>query len=185
MPDRQVVEDIQLLKEAQCGNAEAFGELYERYAPTIYRFLYAHLDNPFDAEDLTEEAFFRAWRALPRYQDQGVPFRAFLFRIAHNLMVDFYRSDRRPGELDPEQRDESIGTGLSANLEHQELRHSMTQLRKDYQIVLSARFLSDLSTEETAKVMGRSAGAVRVLQHRALGALRKLMENGKGCPDEE
>jgi RNA polymerase sigma-70 factor (ECF subfamily) len=182
MPDWPAVEDVQLLKKAQHGDAQAFGELYERHALAVFRFLYAHLDNRLDAEDLTEEVFLRTWRTLPRYRDQGVPFKAFLFRVAHNALVDHYRShSRSKGELSIEDsvihdlRSEP-GSLFQQNQEHQELRSTLAQMREDYQTVLIARFLADLSPEETAQVMGRSVGAVRVLQHRALTALRKLME---------
>jgi RNA polymerase sigma-70 factor (ECF subfamily) len=182
MPDWPAVEDVQLLKKAQHGDAQAFGELYERHALAVFRFLYAHLDDRLDAEDLTEEVFLRTWRTLPRYRDQGVPFKAFLFRVAHNALVDHYRShSRSKGELSIE--DSVIhdlraepGSLFQQNQEHQELRSTLAQMREDYQTVLIARFLADLSPEETAQVMGRSVGAVRVLQHRALTALRKLME---------
>ena len=182
MPDWPAVDDVQLLKKAQNGDAQAFGELYERHALAVFRFLYAHLDDRLDAEDLTEEVFLRTWRTLPRYRDQGVPFKAFLFRVAHNALVDHYRShSRTKGELSIEDsvihdlRDEP-GSLFLQNQEHQELRNTLAGLREDYQTVLIARFLADLSPEETAQVMGRSVGAVRVLQHRALTALRKLLE---------
>jgi RNA polymerase sigma-70 factor, ECF subfamily len=182
MPDWPAVDDVQLLKKAKNGDAQAFGELYERHALVVFRFLYAHLDDRLDAEDLTEEVFLRTWRSLPRYRDQGVPFKAFLFRVAHNALVDHYRShSRSKGELSIEDsvihdlRDEP-GSLFLQNQEHQELRNTLAGLREDYQTVLIARFLADLSPEETAQVMGRSVGAVRVLQHRALTALRKLLE---------
>ena len=185
MPEWQTVEEFQLIQEAQCGNAEAFGELYERYAPSIFRFLYAHLSDRLDAEDLTEEVFLRTWRSLGGYKEKGLPFRAFLYRIAHNLLVDFYRSSKRT--LLVEDADENIlrdeqaesGTLAAANLEHQELRQTLQNLRADYQTVLVARFLADMSPDETASLMGKSVGAVRVLQHRALLALRKLIEKQK------
>jgi len=182
MPDGSAVDDFQLLKKSQNGDAQAFGELYERHALAVFRFLYAHLDDRLDAEDLTEEVFLRTWRSLPRYRNQGVPFKAFLFRVAHNALVDYYRSrQHNSGELSIE--DSVIhdlraepGSLFQKNQEHQELRNMLEDLREDYQTVLIARFLADLSPEETAQVMGRSVGAVRVLQHRALTALRKLLE---------
>src|SRR5512134_3325621 len=87
---REVDENL-LLKKAQDGDAEAFGELYEIHAPAIFRFIYAHIDNRLDAEDLTEDVFFRAWRSLPSYKEQGVPFIALLFRIGRNAIIDHYR----------------------------------------------------------------------------------------------
>ena len=87
----QEFSDVQLLEDAQSGNAEAFGELYERHAQKVFRFLYARLDNRLDAEDLTEDVFIRVWRSLPTYRDWGNPFLAYVFRIARNALIDHYR----------------------------------------------------------------------------------------------
>ncbi|HZD55217.1 MAG TPA: RNA polymerase sigma factor [Anaerolineales bacterium] len=182
MPDWQDLDEVQLIALAQDGEAEAFGELYERHVQTIFRFIYVRLDDRRDAEDLTEEVFLRVWQSLPNYREQGVPFLAFLFRIARNAVIDFYRSSKSSG------RQESIedslvqdfhsdpGDQAITNLEHQELRQILDHMREDYRMVLVLRFLSELSPEETAQVMGRSTGAVRVLQHRALSALRNILE---------
>jgi RNA polymerase sigma-70 factor (ECF subfamily) len=182
MADAPVVEDHHLLKSAQDGNTEAFGMLYERYADRVFRFLFAHVDNRLDAEDLTEDVFLRVWRSLPNYREQGVPFLAYLFRIARNALIDHYR---RSGPVknqvsieDLSLHDGNPGPGESAisSLEREELRVSLEQLREDYRMVLVLRFLSELSPEETAQVMGRTPGAVRVLQHRALSALRSMLD---------
>jgi RNA polymerase sigma-70 factor (ECF subfamily) len=169
VPNLSEVDDIQLLKNAQDGNAEAFGELYERYAQRVFRFLYAHLSNQQDAEDLTGEVFL-----------------AFLFRIARNALIDHYRRTGKPKQdvsIDDvllQDQKPSPGDMVAANLEHQEIRETLDQLRDDYRTVLVLRFLSELSPDETAQVMGRSPGAVRVLQHRALASLRTLIENTQG-----
>ena len=182
MTNLPIVEDHQLLKSAGNGNAEAFGILYERYADRVFRFLFAHVDNRLDAEDITEDVFLRVWRSLPNYREQGVPFLAFLFRIARNALIDHYR---RSGSVksqvsieDLSIRDNNPGPGESmiSSLEREELRASLEQLRDDYRTVLVLRFLSELSPDETAQVMGKSAGAVRVLQHRALNALRLMLD---------
>ena len=185
MSSETEVDDIQLLRDAQNGDREAFGELYERYAPRVFRYLYAHLDNRLDAEDLTEEIFLRVWKTLGSYQQQGVPFLAFLFRVARNALIDHYRrsakSEQEASIEDLHLRDHEPGPvdAVANTLEHQQLRQVMQQLREDYRTVLALRFLSELSPEETARAMGRSAGAVRVLQHRALAALRSMMESGQ------
>lgn len=176
------VDEIQLLNQARKGDSYAFGELYERYAPRVFRFLFAHLDNRLDAEDLLAEVFLRVWRSLPGYQERGLPFAAFLFRIARNLLIDYYRqSGHNRGQVSIEDlslQDTAMGPGekASAVFERSELRQYLAQLREDYRSVLVLRFLGELSPEETAQVMGRSPGAVRVLQHRALSALRVIME---------
>jgi len=181
MPEEQVVEDSQLIRSAQDGNAEAFGELYRRHAEAIFRFLASRLSDPMDAEDLTEDVFLRVWRSLPSYNDQGVPFLAYLFRVARNALIDHYRRhDKFKGQVsidDIPLRDKSQGPreSVSAALERQEIHHTLDQLRKDYRNVLVLRFLVELSPAETAEVMERSPGAVRVLQHRALAALRELI----------
>jgi RNA polymerase sigma-70 factor (ECF subfamily) len=174
--------DLELIDLAQAGEADAFGELYFRHANTVFRFIFAHVSDLQDAEDLTSEVFYRAWRTVSNYRDQGVPFLAYLFRIARNVLVDFYRrSGRSGGHMSIEDKalpdnnpdpDESVTT----QLEQQELRQTLDRLREDYRTVLVLRFLSGLTPEETGQVMGRTPGAVRILQHRALAALRNLLE---------
>jgi RNA polymerase sigma-70 factor, ECF subfamily len=179
--DGPSVSDSQLVLEARNGSAEAFGELYERYAPAVFRFLSSQLQNSLDAEDMVGEVFLKAWRALPGFRDRGAPFSAFLFRIAHNSLIDHYRTrPHRREHLDlddqplPDPHPEPMEQ-MVAKLDLQELRRVLSTLREDYRTVLVARYISDLTHEETALMMGRSAGAVRVLQHRALTALRKQM----------
>lgn len=179
------ISDAELLFRAQDGNAEAFGELYERHAQAVFRFLYSHLSNRLDAEDLTGDVFLRAWRSLPKFKEQGVPFIAFLLRVARNALIDFYRRTHKVQEDDIEEtvipdRNAGPAEAVTAQLESQELRQKIGQLHEEYRMVLTLRFISDLSVEETSVVMGKSDGAVRVLQHRALAALRKLLEDGKG-----
>lgn len=181
MPDRQLQDELPLLRQAQKGDKLAFGELYEFYAPLVYRFFASHTDDNLDAEDLTEDVFIKLWKALPGYRERGVPFAGYLFRIARNTLTDHYRnSNHRNNTLpieesriqDPHADPAHI---VAQGQERQNLREVMAQLRPDYQLVLSTRFISGLSPDEIAIVMGRSPGAVRVLQHRALSALRKLL----------
>jgi RNA polymerase sigma-70 factor (ECF subfamily) len=177
-------DDKELVEKAQAGNVDAFGVLYERHAPAIYRYLYAHLPDRMDAEDLTGEVFLRTWQALSSYRQRGTPFLAFLFRVAHNALIDHYRrrgekDQQSIGELEEVLRDAHPGPAEVAGtrLEHQELLKVMSQLHEDYHTVLVLRFISGLSPEETAQVMQRSTGSIRVLQHRALEALRKQLHS--------
>lgn len=178
--DRQEL-DIELVRLAQEGGAEAFGQLYERYSPAVFRFIYAHVDDRLDAEDLTEDVFVRVWRSLPGYRHQGIPFVAYVFRIARNRLIDYYRRSTR-SKQDVSLEETLVGDDrpdpsqlVSNGIEHQEIQTLLLELREDYRTVLTLRFMGDLSPDETAEVMGRTSGAVRVLQHRALAALRKLM----------
>ena len=182
MSDYKQADDILLLKAAIDGDPDAFGELYERNAAVIFRYLYAHLGNRLDAEDLTEDVFMRVWRSLPSYREYGVPFLAYLFRVARHALIDQYRkSGQKKQQVSTEDvllLDHQPGPAevVFANLEQDQIHGALRKLNDDYRTVLVLRFLSDLSTEETAQAMGRSPGAVRVLQHRALGALRSLLE---------
>jgi RNA polymerase sigma-70 factor (ECF subfamily) len=182
MPAWQDSEEGELIEIAKGGEADAFGELYRRYAKIVFRFIYANLNDRFDAEDLTEEVFLRAWRSLSNYRQKGVPFLAYLFKIARNVLIDFYRrAGRSGGHMSIEDKqitDFNPDPGETAilNIEHQEIRNTLTELREDYRTVLVLRFLSGLSPEETGAVMGRTPGAVRILQHRALSALRSRLD---------
>jgi RNA polymerase sigma-70 factor (ECF subfamily) len=139
-----------------------------------------------DAEDLTGEVFLRTWQALSGYRQRGTPFLAYLFRVAHNALIDHYRrrgekDQQSIGELEEVLKDAHPGPAevAGARLEHQELLNVMSQLHEDYHTVLVLRFISGLSPEETAHVMQRSTGSIRVLQHRALEALRKQLHSSK------
>jgi RNA polymerase sigma-70 factor (ECF subfamily) len=176
-------EDHELIKKAQRGDPCAFGDLYESHAPAIFRYLFAHLNSQMDAEDLTGEVFLKAWQSLPKYTERGVPFLAFLFRIARNALVDHYRQNNRLEPKAPDDMDGYIAEGIletievvGSQMEHQKMLRILNKLRPDYQSVLTLRFISELSPEETATVMNRSVGAIRVLQHRALAALREEMD---------
>ncbi|OGO65010.1 MAG: hypothetical protein A2029_03585 [Chloroflexi bacterium RBG_19FT_COMBO_47_9] len=182
MPGR-LDKDHELIKQAQQGDQHAFGDLYETHAPVIFRYLFAHLDNSMDAEDLTGEVFLKAWQSLPKYIEHGVPFLAFLFRIAHNALVDHYRQNKRIEHKSPDDMDGYKAEGIpepveivSIRMEHQQILRVLSKLRADYQSVLTLRFISELSPKETSQVMERSVGAIRVLQHRALAALREELD---------
>jgi RNA polymerase sigma-70 factor (ECF subfamily) len=180
MASRQF-DDEQLIKQVKNGDAEAFGVLYDQYAELIFRYVYSHLESRLDAEDLTEEIFVRAWRALPKYDDRGLPFSAFLFRVARNSLIDYYRQRKVVQSIDDmELQSHEAGPeeAVDIRIENSDLRKTIAELREDYRNVLIFRFLSGLSPEETAQVMQRSIGAVRVLQHRALSALKELLERG-------
>ncbi len=182
MPNWQELGDGPLLEYARAGDADAFAEVYERYAPRVFRFIFAHVNNRLDAEDLTEDVFLRVWRSLPGYRDKGVPFLAYVFRIARNRVIDHHRQSLRAADQVPLEEvilpasEPTPGEVVLANSYHEEVRQVLDLLREDYRMVLVLRFLTDLSPEETAQVMERTPGAVRVLQHRALAALRVLMD---------
>ena len=182
IPNPSKQDDALLIEKAQGGDVDAFGELYERYAATIFRFIYSQSLHRLDAEDLSAEVFLKAWQALPRYQDQGFSFSPYLFRIARNTLIDSRRKRRLTKDISenemrniPDKRASEPSELMAEKAKHNDLVMILGQLREDYRTVLILRFFNDLSPEEISDVMGRSVGAVRVLQHRALSSLRKLI----------
>ena len=181
--DTSKSQDAPLIDRAKSGDVEAFGDLYERYATDIFRFLASQMSSHLDAEDLTEEVFMRAWRYLPSYQDQGHPFSAYLYRIARNAAAEFYRNAKKGTAvsvdsviLTDEDKNSNPKQMISTSQEHEALYEALSELREDYRQVLILRFINGLSPGEVAESMGKTEGAVRVLQHRALKALRQSFE---------
>ncbi len=171
--------DDELIVRARRGDTAAFGDLYERYLGTIYRYVLYRVSDVAEAEDLTETTFLKAWQGLADYRVRDVPFNAWLYRIAHNVIVDQHRAHKDTLSLDQhiEIRDESASPEdrLGWHESVESLTLALQQLPPAYQQVLALRFISGLSHAETGRVLGRSEEAVRVLQHRALSALRTLL----------
>lgn len=181
MPDSPLDQaEARLVARALRGDREAFGDLYERHLAGLYRYVFYRVGDVHEAEDVTELVFLKAWQALDRYQPGGAPFRAWLYRIAHNTLVDRARTLHPPGDLKDDHADpspEARPEHVTARREQQQtVAEALRQLDPAQQQVLALRFISELSHAETAKVMNRTEGAVRVLQYRALAALRRLLE---------
>lgn len=171
--------DAGLIARAIAGDRAAFGDLYAHYLPVIYRYVFYRVADVHEAEDLTETVFVKAWEALDRYRSTEAPFTAWLYRIAHNLLVDRHRTRKSVEALAEQMPDLTPGADPASHTDRREqaaaLAEALAQLEAAQQEVLTLRFVSNLSHAETAQVMGRSEGAVRVLQHRALAALRRLL----------
>ncbi len=179
MPQRHLPDEEHLIRRAQKGDLEAFAQLYHAYAPLVLRFFNAHLDNPLDAEDLTEETFLRVWEALPAFTVRSAPFGGYLFRVARNALYDHYRRQRNHlplASLDSDPAAETVAQDdPRPTAENTDLRRALIRLSPDHRMVLTLRFLLGLSTQETAMAMRRSPAAVRALQHRALLCLRRIL----------
>jgi len=180
------LEDSVLVKKAIFGDTQAFGGIYERYAVNIYRFFCAQLADTLGAEDLTSEVFLRAWSALPRYRERGYPFSAFLFKIARNALIDYRRKNvdaiygsQEGIDLLPD-NNPMVGEQIARHQSHRNLWRLLNEMKENYRTVLVLRFINGLSTREVARIMDRSEGSVRVLQHRGLKALREKMEGTFG-----
>ena len=129
---------------------------------------------------MTQQVFLQAWRAFGRYRQTEAPFIAWLFTIAHNAVVSFYRRNKGAYSLDSElgepASEDSVEGPTETKLEHERARRAMARLKPEQQQVLAMRFLEDLAPRDISAVLGKSEGSVRVIQHRALQALRRLME---------
>ncbi len=176
---RSALDDASLVARAKRGDREAFGWLYERYLDPLYRYVQSHVGNPRDAEDLTEQVFLRAYQALDGYQPRGHPFSAFLYKVARNLLIDKHRLQKEELPIDsadvPQADVRSMDDQLIDQMENEALRRALADLPQDYAEVIRLRMLLSLPTETVAAWMGRSEGSIRVLQYRALKALRKRL----------
>ncbi len=167
-----------LIERAQRRDPEAIGELYRRYVEAIYRHIAYRVNDAATAEDLTAEVFLRALESLTGYQDTGLPFSAWLFKIAHARVVDYWRREqRRPQvELDESLADDTQMTGVEARLTGDALKRALSLLSAEQQQVIALKFVADLSNAEIAHIMGKTEGAVKALQHRALASLARILE---------
>ena len=181
----QEADDSELIACAARGDREAFGALYERYVFRVFRHVYYLTSDPHTAEDLTAQTFLNALEAIPRYQMRGVPFLAWLLRIAYNLTVN-HRKVRRNGTTQLPEGLEIEGTTYSpeasceAKADGERVWEGVRRLRDDQRQVIVMRFIDGLSYPDIARVLGKSIGAVRVIQYRALCALRRKLEDDLG-----
>lgn len=171
--------ESQLVKQAVNGNTEAFGDLYEIHLEAIYQYIYYRLSNRHDAEDLTETVFLKAWQAIGDFEFGDVPFRAWLYRIAHNTVVDHYRAKKEIQSIDTmtQLTDEQphVEQQILTREWSEKLAKVIQKLTPLHQHVLILRFINGLSHAEVAGILGRRVESVRVLQHRALKELQGLL----------
>jgi len=176
--------DDELLARSIRGDAQAFGDLYERYLVPIYRYIYARIGEVREAEDLTETVFVKAWQALPKFKRGKASFRTWLYRVAHNLLVDHHRTHKEEIELPENGKLQSTSPlpeeQVIATERSEYLAAGIRRLNPQYQEILTLRFINEMSHEESAQVMDKSVGAVRVLQHRALKALQEQLDLAGG-----
>jgi RNA polymerase sigma-70 factor (ECF subfamily) len=170
--------DEKALALAAQGDQEAFGVLYERYVGRIYNYIYYRTGNQHDAEDLTARVFVRALRHIENYTDRGLPFSAWLYRIAHNLVANWHRDNSRRREVPLEEiilvrfSSEHPEVSLMQNEDREGLLQIIRRLPPERQQLLILKFVEHLSNAEIGQIMGRTEGAVKSLYHRTLLTLR-------------
>lgn len=170
-----------LIQRAKRGDTKAFAELYQTNVQKVYRYIYHRTNDTQMAEDLTSEVFTRAFKAIREYQDQGKPFVAWLYSIAHARVVDQYRkAERRPPESDLDDEPIPVNSDMDSELIRSQaakiLKDAISRLTGEQQQVVILRFVENYHLEEVATIMGKNANAIKALQHRALRALAARLE---------
>ncbi len=167
--------DAALVQAAQAGDARAFGELYERYRQPLYRYCLARSESPHEAEDLVSDVFLKAMESLSRYRDQGLPFIAFLYRVARNAAIDRGRKAKGSSlfEMTVEPRSTVDVEGDAArSLEMDAVLGAMRKIKPEYREVILLRFVEGYSAADVAKLLEKGEKAVWNLQQRGLERLR-------------
>ncbi|TFG69918.1 MAG: sigma-70 family RNA polymerase sigma factor [Anaerolineales bacterium] len=176
-----------LLQRAQAYDPEALTELYDRYAPLVYAYLYRRVHDAQTAEDLTGDVFLSVLEAIQSDKFWRTSFRAWLYRIAGNRVIDYYREMSKVQSYPMEYNLTAMTTPLDTALAHKQsqlfLRAAFDTLPPSQQEVLTLRFGQRLKTKEVAEILGKTVGAVEALQNRALNALRKFMDTHESHDD--
>lgn len=168
-----------LIEKAQQNDQEAIVRIYETYFDRIYRYIFLRIGNQAESEDLTQQVFMNALQSISSFRWRGAPFSSWLFRIARNQIIDhqrkFSRVQTTPLEMPLGREDIDPAEVVEQELAIRKVREAMKGLTQLQQEVLSLRFAGEMSTRETARIMGKREGAVKALQHSALAALRKIL----------
>jgi RNA polymerase sigma-70 factor (ECF subfamily) len=174
-------EERRLVLRAVERDAQAFADLYDKHVVRVYRHIYYMVNEAREAEDLTAQTFLKAWEAIDRYKERGAPIVAWLLRIAHNLTVSYLRSKRDHGALEETFIDQKLHRNpeeaLEQSTDEDSVRQAIMCLREEQRQVIMLRFVEEMDYREVAQLIGKSIPAVRVIQHRALGNLRKIMQS--------
>lgn len=176
-----VTEDF--LLRAKRREAAAWASIYKEFFSRIYRYVYLKVQNRQLAEDISEMVFLRALEAIEKYQMRGLPFSSWLFRIAHNLIIDEQRKNRGDREVALEEAP-GVSSGedpvmlAEKGIALEQVKDAMKKLTRAQQEVVELRFAAELSIAEIARIMGKNEGAIKALQHSAIQSLRKILKIG-------
>jgi RNA polymerase sigma-70 factor (ECF subfamily) len=172
-----------LIQDAvQEGDSSAFGKLYDHYQPMIYRFVLVKVSRREEAEDIAHQVFLQAWQNIRTYRHRGYPFSSWLYRIARNQVIDYYRARKDDAPLEAADAEgifhQTDQPDMSLQMDMERVMSAIHRLKPDYQDVVIFRFIEDLSIRETADAMHKTEGAVKLIQHRAIEELkRKIHES--------
>lgn len=180
------LDEVTLINLART-DPEAFGALYERYVERIYNYVFFRVGNSKDAEDLTSKVFFKALKSIGGYKHMGLPFSAWIYRIAHNLVANYHRDRMRGREISIENlslpdtgKQAAPEQKMSQSQDHEFLSRIIGDLSPQKRELILLKFVQNLSNEEISYIFGKSEGAIKSLYHRTLLELRdrvKELEN--------
>ena len=171
---------VRLVKRAIRDDFAAFGDLYGVYLDRIYRYVFYQVKDKMTAEDVTEEVFLKAWKAIKSCRGKERTFSSWLYRIAHNNVIDIFRGQQKRWTVDMETVAElnQPAVEIETELDHQEILNSLTDLPPNQRQVIILKFIEGLDNLEIERIIGKSQGAIRVLQTRALAKLREKLSSG-------
>jgi RNA polymerase sigma-70 factor (ECF subfamily) len=174
--------ETELIYKAQKGDSESFGKLYDAHIAKIYRFVYLKVGQRQNAEDLAHQVFMNAWKNIGSYKPKGVPFSSWLYKIASNAVIDFYRTAKPYVDIEAvgEEKlgiaEEDAERDLETSIEMERIGEALRLLTDDEQSVVIMKFVNELSNKEISDSLAKTEGAIRVIQHRALRRLKKILE---------
>ncbi|MFA6495112.1 MAG: sigma-70 family RNA polymerase sigma factor [Candidatus Paceibacterota bacterium] len=172
--------EITLVRKATEGESPAFGALYDKYQPSIYRFIFLKVSHREEAEDLTHQVFLSAWEHMGSFHHGDVPFASWLYRIARNKVIDHYRTRKIhiPLETAPEEimaLDAEMAGQIDTRSQLKSIYQALMRLSDDQRDILIMRFVNELSYKDIAHALDKNQATVRVIQYRALTRLKKLL----------
>ena len=181
-PDSLEAQDDQTLAQRARNERDAFGVLYQRHVTAIYRYVYYRVGSAADAEDLTAKAFTRALKHVHNYNDRGLPFTAWLYRIAHNVVANYHRDNSRHPSVPFDDVDAHHGEhqdadhDIDAERDRQRLMRAIRKLPEERQHLIVLKFVEQKQNSEIGEIINRSEGAVKSLYHRTLQQLREVLD---------
>jgi RNA polymerase sigma-70 factor (ECF subfamily) len=174
-----VLEEESLVRRAQQYDQQAFAQLYEEHFDKIYRYVALRVGDKAEAEDITQQVFLKALRSIASFRWKGTPFSAWLFRIAHNQVVDYLRQKTKQATVSIDEVQVSVSSDpqllMEQRLNIEQLIAATKCLTEMQREVISLRFAGELPIAQVAKIMGKSEGAIKALQHSAIVALRRAL----------
>jgi len=182
MKDERDDNEKEIIERAIKGEASAFGLLYNKYQPKLFRFILLKVSQREEAEDLTHQVFLSAWQNIKFFENQGLPISSWLYKIARNKIIDFYRTRKEINSIE-DIPDEILALStksgeeeISQKIELETIYKALKKLPSDYQEIILMRFVEGLSYKEISQITGKSNGAIRVNQFRAIRQLKKELK---------